>query len=125
MSVERYRVLARLAGDALVEFRLYPVPVGEPSGEEQKAVYVCINRRGFACYAGRTRPDTVHTDAAGRRIAQHLRSPSKRDEWCEYWTFPLADDTEPHDVDEFERAVCARLGLPLRNRRWRKARSGP
>ena len=122
MTEERYRVLAGLAGAALTELRPYPVAVGQPSGDERKAVYVGVNVSGFACYGGQTRPTRVFTNAAGRRIGRHLRDDSKRSEWAEYWTFPLADDTHPDDVDTFERAVCARLGLPLRNHRWRKRR---
>ena len=123
MDEDRYRVLGRLAGAALVEMRAYPVDVGEPSGDECKAVYVGVNRSGYACYAGQTRPPSVGRNAAGRRIGQHMRDTSKRTEWCQYWTFPLADDTDDRHIDAFERAVCARLGLPLRNRRWRRRRT--
>jgi hypothetical protein len=123
MDAQRYGVLAHLAGAALLELRPYPVPVNEASGDERKAVYVGVNRGGYACYAGQTRPPTVITNAAGRRVGQHMQDPSKREEWREYWTFPLVEDTDAHHVDQFERAICARLGLPLRNRRWRRHRS--
>jgi hypothetical protein len=119
MDELRYRTLARLAGDALLELRPYPVPVGQRSGDERRAVYVGVNRSGYACYAGRTRPSAAPADAAARRIRQHLLEASKRAEWCEYWTFPFEETADARDIDDFEPAVCARLGLPLRNQRWR------
>ncbi|MFB6900600.1 hypothetical protein [Streptomyces hydrogenans] len=114
----RYTMLTRLAGQWLAEERPEPVPIGENSGYEDKAVYVAVNRRGLACYCGRTAPTRMLTrGAAATRISQHVgRTRSKREEWTEYWVIPLSSLTPDHAVSELERTVAARLGIPLVHR---------
>jgi len=119
MTPERYAALAALAGEWLLEHRDMPVPVGERSGCEQRGVYIAVDVQGRACYAGKTRPQLRPAAALAGRVRQHQTEPSKRAEWAAYWALPLRSDTPPWAVDRLEVDVCARLGLPLRNRRWR------
>ncbi|MFI7640554.1 hypothetical protein [Nonomuraea sp. NPDC049400] len=123
MTTERYAVLARLARPWLEEFRCCPLGVEEDSGREERAVYIVINADGMACYCGQTRPTRVlGRGAALARLRRHTtEARSKREEWARYWVLPLLPDTPDEFVDWLERAVQARLGLPRRNRRWRRS----
>ncbi|MFE7301948.1 hypothetical protein [Streptomyces sp. NPDC057579] len=114
----RYAMLAQLAGQWLVEERPEPVPTGENSGYEDKAIYVVVNREGLACYCGRTAPTRMLTrGAAATRLQQHvIRTRSKKEEWAEYWVIPLSSATPDHVVSGLERTVAARLGIPLMHR---------
>ncbi|MFE6461496.1 hypothetical protein ACFVP0_29050 [Streptomyces cinereoruber] len=114
----RYVMLAGLAGQWLVEERPEPVPIGENSGYEDKAIYIVANHRGLACYCGRTAPTRVLTrGAAATRLQQHVsRTRSKKEEWAEYWVIPLDSTTPDHVVSDLERTVAARLGVPLVHR---------
>ncbi len=119
MNENRYRHLAQLAGTHLVELRPYEVRAGDGGTDERCAIYIATNHSGHACYAGQTRPQDAH-DAAARRLRQHRRAPSKADEWRGYWVIPLDDRTTQADLNRIEREICARLGLQVRNTRWRK-----
>ncbi|MBT2444764.1 hypothetical protein ACFYW8_39385 [Streptomyces sp. NPDC002742] len=115
---ERYAMLARLAGQWLVEPQPEPIPIGEDSGYEDKAIYIAVNRNGNACYCGKTAPTrALNRGAAATRLGQHINgSTSKRDEWVEYWVIPLRDATPGHVVSALEKTVAARLGIPLVHR---------
>lgn len=115
---DRYAMLARLAGQWLVEPQPEPIPIGEDSGYEDKAIYIAVNRNGNACYCGKTAPTrALNRGAAATRLSQHINtSTSKRDEWVEYWVIPLRDATPGHVVSALERTVAARLGIPLVHR---------
>lgn len=117
MGEMRYHVLARMIGSALLESRCQPIPIGDPSGEEQSALYVVTNRDGYACYGGQTKPSDLSRDAAAKRIKQHSSESDKAEEWSEYWVFPLHSYVHPDDVSQLERDLNARLELRLRNRR--------
>ncbi|MEV8323532.1 hypothetical protein [Kitasatospora sp. NPDC056731] len=116
---DRYAMLARLAGQWLAELQPEPIPIGEDSGYENKAIYIVANRRGNACYCGKTAPTrALSRGAAATRLSQHVnRSTSKREEWAEYWVIPLRDTTPDHVVSALERTVAARLGIPLVHRK--------
>ncbi|MFH8469511.1 hypothetical protein [Streptomyces sp. NPDC017991] len=122
MTPDRYTVLARLAHPWLEEFRCCPLAIGEDSGREERAVYIVVNADGMACYCGRTRPTRLlHHGAAVTRLRRHTTDArSKREEWAKYWVVPLLPYTPDEFVDQLERTVQARLGLPRRNRRWRR-----
>ncbi|GAA2439795.1 hypothetical protein GCM10010273_16880 [Streptomyces lavendulocolor] len=45
-----------VAGQRLAEPRPEPIPIGEDSGYENKAIYIAVNRNGNACYCGETAP---------------------------------------------------------------------
>lgn len=122
MTPDRYEALAQLAGPWLEEYRCCPLDIGEDSGREERAVYIVVNSDGLACYCGKTRPTRfLRRGAAVTRLLEHTaRAPSKREEWAAYWVLPLLPDTPDEFVDWLERTVQARLGLPRRNRRWRK-----
>ncbi|MEU4090213.1 hypothetical protein [Streptomyces aureus] len=85
-------------------------------------MYIVVNADGIACYCGRTRPTRLlHHGAAVTRLRQHTTDArSKREEWAKYWVLPLLPYTPDEFVDQLERTVQARLGLPRRNRRWRR-----
>jgi len=123
MDRGRYLALAALAGVYLLDHWVDTFAASEPSGDEERAVYVVENGAGLACYAGQSRRGP-QAGAAGRRVGEHMREPSKASEWARYWVFPLKADTPDAVVDTFERAVAVRLGLPLRNRRWRRRAKG-
>ncbi|MGW5096324.1 hypothetical protein ACWEQ1_17325 [Streptomyces nodosus] len=114
----RYAMLAQFAGQWLVEERPEPVPIGDNSGYEDKAIYVVANREGLACYCGRTAPRRMLTrGAAATRLHQHVsRTRSKKEEWAEYWVIPLSSATPDHVVSDLERTMAARLGVPLVHR---------
>ncbi|TDD03135.1 hypothetical protein E1181_21400 [Saccharopolyspora terrae] len=122
MTPDRYAGLARLAGPWLEEYRDCPILLDQCSGSEQRAVYVVVNEDGRACYCGKTRPTRVlRHGAAVIRLRQHTRlGSSKREEWAAYWVLPLLPETPDTFVDWLERTIAARLGLPLRNRHWRR-----
>ncbi|MFC7310020.1 hypothetical protein ACFQVC_38110 [Streptomyces monticola] len=122
MSPERYAMLARLAGSWLEEPRPWSVRIGTDSGRERRAVYVAVTAEGLACYCGRTRPrSALRAGAAALRIRRHCReNASKREEWAAYWVIPLVAEVPEAEVDRLERAVAARLGLPLRHRHRRR-----
>lgn len=117
MTKSRYLYLADLAGGNLLESRPIAHDFKTPyDGDEEKAVYVVVNRDGLACYTGQTRPIRSWTGAAGIRLKQHRAKPSKRDEWDTFWVLPLKWSTKPTIVDWYESTVAARLMLPLRHR---------
>ncbi|GJF30294.1 hypothetical protein KNE206_29940 [Kitasatospora sp. NE20-6] len=115
---DRYAMLTRLAGPWLAEPLPEPIPIGQNSGHENKAIYIAVNRNGNACYCGQTAPTRgLNRGAAATRINQHINSNvSKRDEWVEYWVIPLRDVTPSHVVSVLEKTVAARLGIPLVHR---------
>jgi len=119
MTEGRYRMLATLAGSDLLVARPYAVSIGELSAGEQKAIYAAVNLSGYVCYVGQTQPSSRSDHVASGRINQHLTSESKREEWAAYWVIPLQESTSAAKVFRLEREVCARLGLPVRNRRWK------
>lgn len=122
MTRSRYLYLADLAGDNLLASRPVAQNIDRPyDGDEEKAVYVVVNRDGLACYAGQTRPAKSWTGAAGIRLNQHMVEPSKRDEWDSFWVLPLKWSTKPTIVNWYERTGAARLMLPLRHRRSRSS----
>jgi hypothetical protein len=123
MTAARYTDLARLAGPWLIEPRPVSCVAHETDGGEEKAVYVAVNHAGYACYAGQTRPRPMGTGAAWRRVDRHLREPVKAEEWAAFWVLPLRHDTPKAALDALEADVCARLGVPLRNMRWRRRAS--
>ncbi|WP_344406906.1 hypothetical protein [Streptomyces longisporus] len=112
-----------MAGPWLEEYRCCPFSLGDDSGHEERAVYIVVNADDMACYAGRTRPTRLlRRGAAVTRLRGHTTGAhSKREEWARYWVLPLQPDTPDEFVDWLERTVQARLGLPRRNRRWRRA----
>jgi hypothetical protein len=118
ITATRYAMLAQLAGQWLAEERPEPVPIGQNSGYEDKAIYVVANQEGLACYCGRTAPRRILTrGAAAIRLHQHVsRARSKKEEWAEYWVIPLSSATPDHVVSSLERTVAARLGIPLVHR---------
>ncbi|CAM5289212.1 hypothetical protein GCM10010329_81150 [Streptomyces spiroverticillatus] len=122
MAPDRYTAFARLASPWLEEFRCCPLDIREDSGREERAVYIVVNSEGLACYCGQTRPARPQCrGVAAARLHDHrTTSRSKHDEWARYWILPLLPDTPDEFVDRLERTVQARLGLPRRNRRWRK-----
>lgn len=120
MTEARYRHLASLAGSWLLEPRAVAYAVSEDSGGEERAVYIAVNDAGLCCYAGQSRPRPDGRSSAHRRMRAHLREPVKAAEWSQYWVLPLRHDTPGPVIDELEDAVCARLGVPLRNTRWRR-----
>ncbi|MEU5383939.1 hypothetical protein [Kitasatospora cineracea] len=126
ITVERYAMLARLAGPWLADPQPEPIPIGQDSGYENKAIYVAVNRNGDACYCGRTAPTrALNRGAAATRIGQHVNgNASKRDEWVEYWVVPLRDVTPGHVVSALEKTVAARLGIPLVHRTQPDAAAG-
>ncbi|MFD5610517.1 hypothetical protein [Kitasatospora sp. NPDC127060] len=115
----RYAMLGQLAGPWLAEPQPEPIPIGEDSGYENKAIYIVVNRRGNACYCGKTAPTrALNRGAAATRLSQHVNgSTSKREDWVEYWVIPLRDATPGHVVAALEKTVAARLGIPLVHRR--------
>lgn len=122
MTPERYEALAGLAKPWLEEVRCAPLDIDEDSGREERAVYVVVNNDGVACYCGKTRPTRfLRRGAAADRLRQHTAgADSKREEWRAYWVLPLLPNTPDPFVDELERTVAARLGLPRQNRRWKR-----
>lgn len=119
MTQARYEGLATLMGSKLTEHRPEPIPIGEPSGDEQCALYVAVNAGGWVCYGGQTRPSVLKENAAARRISQHLFEADKAESWTHYWVFPLDPNIHPDDLNQLERDLNARLGIPLRRRRRR------
>lgn len=122
MTPDRYDALAQLARPWLEEHRCCPLKLGEDSGREERAVYIVVNSHGMACYCGQTRPTRLlQRGATITRIRQHTTGArSKREEWAAYWVLPLSPETPDEFVNWLERMVTARLGLPRRNRRWRR-----
>lgn len=121
MNESRYGFLSSLAGEWLLEIRASPVLISSPGGpwlargDESQAVYIAVNRHGQACYVGQTRPTSHGEDVAARRVGQHMREPSKRASWHEYWVIPLKSDTPAYVVNLLEKRVALRLGVPLRH----------
>ncbi|MEU6089308.1 hypothetical protein ABZ865_21320 [Streptomyces sp. NPDC047085] len=113
-----YAMLARLAGQWLVEPQPEPIPIGENSGYEDKAIYIVVNRNGNACYCGKAAPTRALTRGpTATRLSRHVNgNKSKRDEWVEYWVIPLRETTPDHVVSALEKTVAARLGIPLVHR---------
>jgi hypothetical protein len=120
MTRTLYLHFADLAGDNLLTRRPIAHSLNEPyGGDEEKAVYIAVNRDGLACYAGQTRPVRSWNGAAGIRLKQHLLEPSKCEAWHSFWVLPLKWSTKPTIVNWYERTVAVRLMLPLRQCRQR------
>jgi len=122
MTPERYALLAEAAGEWLDgPPRDSGSAVGTSSGYEQRCVYIVANRDDLVCYVGKSAPDDLGTQAAHRRILQHLRHWAKAEEWSTYWVLPLRCDVPETVIDRLEREGCRLFGVRLRNRMWRKA----
>ena len=131
MSHECYLHLASLAEGWLLELRPTPEVLGiasswrQPRGDEARAIYVVVNGEGNCCYVGQTRPSNKSENVAALRLRQHLREPSKRENWSSYWVIPLRAETPDSFVNLLERRVALRLMVPLRHRAARRAPSRP
>ncbi|CAN5286436.1 hypothetical protein BH09ACT12_BH09ACT12_04940 [soil metagenome] len=120
MDRDMYLAMAARATGYVTTLVLYPNALDDLDGIERCAVYIVVNRLGDVCYVGQTRSGVNGDGAVHERMRQHLRDPSKADEWRMCWMIPLDDRTPQTDLNRIERDICARLGVPLQNRRWRR-----
>lgn len=119
MDRDMYRAMAARATGYVTVLTPYETALTELAGIERCAIYIVVNRAGHVCYVGQTRSGVNGDGAVHERMRQHLRDASKADEWRSCWVIPLDDRTPQGHLDRIERDICARLGVPLRNRRWR------
>ncbi|MGH3726503.1 MAG: hypothetical protein ACRDUS_20540 [Mycobacterium sp.] len=119
MSPGKYRQLADALGPAVDRSHLmpYPIAVTQNSGDETVALYIVENARGRACYGGQTAPAGRLPGAAARRLRQHLRERPKARSWSRYWVIPIQEGVDDGTLNELERALNARIGVPLRRKR--------
>lgn len=123
MDRDTYVAMAACANGYVETLIPYEFALAELEGIERCAIYTIVNRHGHVCYVGQTRSGTNGDGAVRTRLRQHLRDPSKTAEWQTCWVIPLSDTTPQATLNRIERDICARLGVPLQNRRWRPSAS--
>lgn len=123
MTPERYDAIAAALPAPLLERRAYRADLQECTGEDHVAIYVAVTESGYACYVGQANRQPDRRGAAARRAGEHRTEPSKDAEWAGYWVFPLPDGAGEALIRAAELRVASMLGVPLRNRRWRRAQS--
>lgn len=124
MDRDTYLAMAARATGYVTTLVPYANALDDLDGIERCAIYIVVNRDGHVCYVGQTRSGVNGDGAVHERMRQHLRAPSKADEWRTCWVIPLDDRTPQPDLNRIERDICARLGVPLQNRRWRTRVAG-
>ncbi|NUR97546.1 MAG: hypothetical protein HOV67_20105 [Kribbellaceae bacterium] len=123
MTPERYDAIAAALPTPLLERRAICVSLAECTGDDHAAIYIAVTASGHACYVGQANRQPDRRGAAARRAANHRAEPSKVTEWAGYWILPLPNETHQAHIDAAEVRVASMLGLPVRNRRWRRAQA--
>lgn len=123
MTPERYDAIAAVLPAPLLERRAVCVPLEECTGDDHAAIYIAVTASGYACYVGQANRQPDRHGAAARRARSHRAEPSKASEWAGYWVLPLPTETPQAMIDAAELRTASLLGLPVRNRRWRRAQA--